>query len=195
MNQTLSGRRNRIVYRSLILGVPRSGKSRLAARLAGALDLNHYAVDSLVSTFGEIFPEVGIGRQFEDSASAASLEPFLLRWVRHLDYERAGYVLEGYHISAKTAAILAEQGFRVAVLGIQSVETEQKCREIRAFAHEGDWSEELSDSELFDLVVRYQTESTRLQRECTELGLAYFEMGSGAETNLDLVLRKLSSGA
>ncbi len=176
------------------MGVPRSGKSCLATRLASALDLNHYSVDALVSAFGEVFPEVGIGRQFEDSASETSLEPFLLRWVRHLDYERVGYVLEGYHISAKMAATLSEQGFRVAALGYQVVDTDQKVREIRAAEHTGDWSSQLSDSELFDLVVRYQTESTKLQGACEEHGLAFFEMSKARDSSLDLVLQHLSLG-
>jgi len=192
VKQTLSGRRICIIYRAVILGVPRSGKSRLAGRLAGALELIHYPVDSLVSTFGEVFPEVGIGRQFEDSASTVSLEPFLMRWVRHLDYERVGYVLEGYHIGANAAATLAGQGFRVAALGVQSVDVEQKCREIRKYADKGDWSEGLTDSELSNLVVRYQAESIALKDECEKLGLAYFEMGSSTDADLDAVLKQLS---
>lgn len=195
MKPTFDGRRTEIAYRAVILGVPRSGKSRLAAHLAERLNLNHYAVDSLVSAFGEVFPEVGVGRQFEDSASATSLEPFLLRWVCHLDYERIGYVLEGYHITVMTAAALAEQGLRVAVLGLEPGATEQKCREIRAFSRKGDWSEGLSDSDLFDLVVRYQAESAKLRDECADHGLAYFGMGCGAEADWDSALTHLTPTA
>lgn len=162
--------------------------------MAGALELNHYPVDSLVSALGEAFPSVHVGRQFEDSVSTASLAPFLARWVQHLDYERSGYVLEGYHVSVGTAATLAEQGFRVAVLGTPSVDVEQRCRDIRAFAAEGDWTEELSDSELADLIARYQFESVGLRAECERHGLAYFDTGRSSDADLDAVLRHLTEG-
>ena len=123
------------------------------------------------------------------------LEPFLLGWVRHLEYERTGYVLEGYHISVEAASALAELGFRVAALGIQSVVAKEKCREIRTFAENGDWTERLSESELFDLVVRYQAESAKLRVDCEERGLTYFEMGGAGAANLETVLNHLSVGA
>ncbi len=42
-----------MVSRFLIMGVPRSGKSRLASRVARAKVINHYPIDSLVSAIGE----------------------------------------------------------------------------------------------------------------------------------------------
>ena len=79
--------------------------------------VNHYPIDSLVSAFGNIFPEHGIGRQYSDKASTNSLKKFLLEWRRHLDYEGKDYVLEGYHIQASTASSFQAQGFRVVALG------------------------------------------------------------------------------
>jgi hypothetical protein len=183
-----------IINRFLIIGVPRSGKSRLALRLARAKVINHYPVDSLVSAIGEAYPDIGVGRQFEDAMTTASLAPLLLKWIRHLDYEGTGYVLESYHISVDTAEILSDKGFRVAALGYASVDVDHKCRAIRAFETKGDWTVSLTDSALADLVVRFKVESAHIQEQCERHGLAYFDVGTGSDDALEPAFVELDNG-
>ena len=51
---------------TIIDGVSRSGKSILSRRLYSALDMANFPLDSLVSTFIRVFPELGISHTTDD---------------------------------------------------------------------------------------------------------------------------------
>ena len=143
--------------------------------------MTHYPIDSLVSALGEAYPQVGVGRQFEDAATTSALAVLLEKWVPHLDYEQAPYVLEGYHVDIGTAERLARRGLRVAALGYETVDPDRKVEEIRSFGRRGDWASGLSDSRLLDVVRRCLGESRQLRIECERRNLPYFETGEDAE--------------
>lgn len=123
-----------------------------------------------------------MGRRLPDSESTAAIAPLLTSWCAHLDYERTGYVLEGYHISPETAAELAGRGFVAVALGYGAADVGSVCVRIREHEREGEWTEALGETELSDLVARYIDESRGMERRCGELGLPYFDVGQDPET-------------
>jgi hypothetical protein len=182
----------KLMLRALVFGVPRSGKSRLASRLVTEYQVSHLPVDSLVSALGVAFPRFGVGRQYSDSKSASAIAPLLREWVPHLDYERLGYVVEGYHINVETAAELTGLGVRTVALGYSTVDELEKCQEIRMFERPQDWTASLSDSELLDFVRRYREESAVLHRACSERSLEYFDVGIDSGPALERAFESLS---
>jgi adenylate kinase family enzyme len=170
----------------IIGGVPRSGKSILSKRLCSTLAMAYFPLDSLVSTFGRVFPELGISHTSEDHIAVCDqLWPFVCEWITHLVYEDLSFLFDGYHLQpTNIRKDIDPQAFNILFLGYPHAQPAQKAAEIRQYARKGDWTETLDEEALTALVRRYIDESKHLQAECLQYGFDFIDLSHGFPNQL-----------
>lgn len=172
----------------IIGGVPRSGKSILSKQLCSALDMAYFPLDSLVSTFGRVFPQLEISHTntSDHLAVCNRLWLFICEWIRHLVYEDLSFIIDGYHIQPENVFNdINPQGFSILFLGYPEAQPAQKAAEIRQHARQGDWTEMLDEQSLLALVERYIQESRHLQAECRRYGYPFVNISHKFLKTLD----------
>jgi adenylate kinase family enzyme len=172
----------------IIGGVPRSGKSILSKRLCSELNITYFPLDSLVSTFGRVFPQLGITHTSASDhlAVCSRLWPFIREWITHLVYEDLSFLIDGYHLQpTNIRKDINPQAFNILFLGYPDAQPAQKAAEIRQYARIGDWTETLDEEALSALVRRYVDESKHLQAECQHYGFDFIDVSHGFSAMLD----------
>ena len=163
-------------YRFIIGGVPQSGKSSLAKKLGDQFEASIFPLDAIVSSIHDAFPQLDITHFTPNPRIVCEkLSTFTQALARHTKYEDLNFVIEGYHISPKTASVLHKEGFKCVFLGYVDVNVEAKITEIRTYTRMDHWTTSLSDYELGNLIIRYQKESREIQAECFKLGIPFVE--------------------
>ena len=118
-------------YCFIIGGVPQSGKSSLAKRLQGEFKATIFPLDAIVSSMDSAFPQLGITHFTSNQRIVCeNLSPFIQALAQHTKYEGLNFVIEGYHISPKTASVLHKEGFQCVFLGYVDINVETKITEI-----------------------------------------------------------------
>ena len=183
------------VMKNIIIGgVPRSGKSILSKQLCSQLNMAYFPLDSLVSTFDRVFPQLGIAHTSASDHFAVCnrLWPFVSEWITHLVYEDLSFLIDGYHLQPENIVNdLNPQAFNVLFLGYPHAQPAQKAAEIRQHARKGDWTETLDEAALSALVRRYIEESKQIQVECLRYGFYFIDMTNNFAATLDKTLEML----
>lgn len=177
----------------IIAGVPRSGKSTLAKRLCAAQMASYFPMDSVVSTFGRLFPETGITHYDASHERACrAFKPFFCEFLKHLDYEDFEFVADVYHLLPDGAVSegLTER-YAVLFLGYPSADCAEKCSRIRADARENDWTTSLNDPKLEEVVHRFIEESLGLKAACERLGIRFVDTGNRFTERLEEAFNEL----
>ena len=163
-------------HRFIIGGVPQSGKSSLSKKLRDKFGASIFPLDAIVSSMHDAFPQLDITHFTSNPRIVCEkLSTFTQALARHTKYEGLNFVIEGYHISSKTASVLHKEGFKCVFLGYVDVNVEAKIAEIRTYTPVDHWTTSLSDYELENLIIRYQKESREIQVECFKLGIPFVE--------------------
>lgn len=161
----------------IIGGVPQSGKSSLSKKLRDQFGATIFPLDAIVSSMYDAFPQLGITHFTSNPRIVCEkLSPFTEALARHTKYEGLNFVIEGYHISPKTAAVLHKEGFKCVFLGYVDVNVEAKITEIRKYTRIDHWTTSRTNHELENLIIRYQKESHEIQAECFKLGIPFVEV-------------------
>jgi len=138
-------------------------------------------MDSVVSAFGNVFPETGIPHYDESHERACrAFKPFLCEFLRHLEYEEIGFVADLYHLLPED--VVSEglpNTYDVLFLGYPSADCAVKCKQIRADARGADWTFELPDATLEEIVARFIGESRVLEDDCRRLGIHFVDTSQG----------------
>ena len=122
----------------------------------------------------------------------AQLWPFLREYLDQLAYEDIGYVVDVYHVRPCDIGENKEvNDTQVLFLGYPTISVENKVNEIRKYAREQDWTEELTHQELGSIVKRLIEESQMLQIECLKYGLKFVDMGHNHTEILEVTLQEL----
>ena len=161
----------------IIGGVPQSGKSSLSKKLRDKFGASIFSLDAIVSSMHDAFPELDITHFTSNPRIVCEkLSTFTQALARHTKYEGLNFVIEGYHISSKTASVLRKEEFKCVFLGYLDGNVEAKITEIRTYTPVNHWTTSLSDYELGNLIIRYLKESREIQAECFKLGIPFVEV-------------------
>jgi hypothetical protein len=178
---------------TIIAGAPRAGKSTLAKRLCAAHGASYFPMDSLVSTFGRVFPEIGITHYDENhERTCRAFWPFLHEFLTHLEYEDFGFVADVYHLLPEDVAEAGLSGrYDIVFVGYPSADRAEKCRHIRDDARPEDWTSELNDTQLERCVAHFIEQSAAIRDDCARLGLRFVDTSDGFSKALDAAFREM----
>lgn len=165
----------------LIIGCPRSGKSTLANMLCGKRGFSLISIDAIVSTFGKIFPDLGM--HLEPEKSEPILSKFIFEYMRQLHQENPNrkYVVEGCHLSPETVAKNANLDFFDAIcLGYPDLTPEQFLLRVR----QTDWATTKPDNEIMQM-GEYFIKQTKLHKNaCNRLRINFIDTSDDIEKTL-----------
>lgn len=188
----------------IIAGVPRSGKSTLARRVAKALGWQHVCMDAIIAGFEQCFPETGIDTGLSVNKDKSSMEilriisgrigPFLRAMTSPEEYDRKNgpMVIDMYQLLPEDyVKYLDPEVCGILYLLTGDVTPEERCRIQKEFDTPEDYTYELSDEERLE-GCGYLVEQSRLMREqCERLGLACYETARDRDGVLDRILDKI----
>lgn len=157
----------------IIAWVPLAWKSTLAHHLQKKYWINHIPTDWFISAFQETFPEVGISHSFWLSIQwynkvCEKSTDFLISFISELDDQNKfwWYVIEWCHWNIKKLNHL-KKSHRIIVLGYPSISTEKKFSIVRE-KDINNWTNEVGDKELKDIINFWIQISVNLKEQCLE---------------------------
>lgn len=163
----------------MIGGAPRSGKTTLARRMLAEHGLPYFSIDILIASLAKAKPELGI------RVSDPALKRMEVVWptIRKVasDVLQSGddLLLEGDVLLPKHLMEFGHgtyTGIKACFIGYADVDPVKKLHAIRTHAADGiDWTEELDDAPLLNLIGELRTFSEYLRRECRHYKIPYFD--------------------
>jgi AAA domain-containing protein len=163
----------------MIGGAPRSGKTTLARRMLAEHGLDYFSIDVLIGHLAGTQPELGLRVQDPAMKRVEIVWPVLRKVARDVLRSGDDLVLEGDVLLPRHLMEFghgSHTGIKACFIGYADVEPEKKLREIREHAAGGaDWTEELDDVRLLNLIGDLRAFSEYLRRECCHYKIPYFD--------------------
>lgn len=163
----------------IIGGAPRSGKTTLARRMLAEHGLAYFSIDALIAILVALEPQLGM--QVSDPALKRMevVWPTIRKLASDVLRSRDDLLLEGDVLLPKHLMEFgdgARVGIKACFIGYADVEPAKKLRAIREHAAVGaDWTEELDDARLLNLIGEFRTFSEYLRSECCHYKIPYFD--------------------
>jgi hypothetical protein len=127
----------------LVGGVSKAGKSHFAAQLVRQYSFCRVPGDSLVMTFQETFPQLGIAHDplsgktpaQQYRATCSALGPFLVSFMNRLEWEGSpfSYVLDSFHVWPADLRGIDERRIQVLFFGYPDADPAEKTRQTREY--------------------------------------------------------------
>jgi hypothetical protein len=163
----------------MIGGAPRSGKTTLARRMLAEHGLDYFSIDVLIGHLAGAQPELGLRVQDPALKRVEIVWPVLRKIASDVLRSGDDLVLEGDVLLPRHLMEFGHgthNGIKACFIGYADVEPEKKLREIREHAACGaDWTGELDDVRLLNLIGDLRAFSEYLRRECCHFKIPYFD--------------------
>lgn len=177
----------------LILGTGRVGKTTLAKMIHKKYGHSLISVESFLGSFQALYPEIGMRN---DVYCDKLITPFVAEYIKGAMYSHPDckLVVEGYHISPKTAKELIDQDeFEIIVLGCPSLTPEQALANIRKYDDETSWTKSMSDDFILNHAKNHIAQAKDLQLECEKLGINFYDTSSNRTKVLNEILETIKN--
>lgn len=188
----------------IIAGVPRSGKSTLARRIARELGWQHISMDAVIAGFEQCFPETGVDTGISVNKDKSSLEilhiisgkiaPFLRAMTSREEYDQQNgpMVIDMYQLLPEDyVKFLDPEICEILYLLTGDVTPEERFAIQKQYDTPEDYTYDLSDEERME-GCEYLVEQSRMIREqCERLGLPFYETAHDRESVLEGILERL----
>ena len=172
----------------IIVGASRSGKTTLAKQLTKELNISHYPFDAFVSTLEELYPENGIKHEDDNKEMSTKLARLLQVFIKHMNYEDMNYLIDLYNIYPKDLQPILDDNMVVVYLGYPHVDPHQKLEDIKKYARSKDWTNDVSDEEMLEIVKLFIKENKAMYEQCIELDIPFFDTATNFQKQLNKVL-------
>ncbi len=189
----------------LISGASRSGKTLVANRILKERGITYLSLDWLVMGFTNGMPNVGIHDKLFPDEIADKLWSFLSAMCDSILWTESELVIEGEAIRPKDARSLLDKypdKVRACFLGYAEISVEEKVRQTKAFHTGGiDWLMKEPEERIHEHIKNMVNYSKKIQLECGEHKVKYFDTAADFEPSLELATqyllalsRKMSEG-
>jgi hypothetical protein len=160
----------------IVMGVPTSGKSTFTREVARKLGVSRMEIDPIIEAFETVFPEHGITHNANTLASHSQVcenfKPFLFRMIDGMTDD--DFIIEGFRMPIEDIHQRYGKTHQIFCFGYPSATLEEKFVDCRKF-DTGNWTNELSDEELKD-VLAFLLEQTKIEKQtCEKLGITFFD--------------------
>lgn len=181
----------------IIGGVPRSGKTLVAQHMASNYELSRIPGDSFITTFEELYPDMGIQHQDTLETIVKNFDPFITNFLYHLhDADQVNFVFDSYHVLPKQ---IANNGFNdkfiCLFMGYTNIDPIKKLKDIRTCKNAVDWTDDIDDETILKDIEAFIKISAEIKEDCITLDIPYFDMSSDFEGNqqkvIDFILNSL----
>ena len=188
----------------LIVGVPRAGKSTLAARLAERTGWQHLPVDMIVAGFERAFPETGIDTTTDKpvmemySTVSRGLAPFLRGMIDGDEFEKYdhGVILDVFQLAPEDYVQYVQNETCTAVfLGTADLTAEERFRLLKKYDTPAEYTYFYPDEENRQGCAEIVEMSRYIRAECERLNLPYYETSKDRDAVLEEIMQKIISEA
>ncbi len=183
------------IKKFIVCGASRAGKSILSQRILEQFKVSCVVGDALVTSFEEVFPEIGISHESNEEG-VVKLEEYIKTFLYNYEYEGVGYVFDSTHLRPCNIVNIYEKIGKVPTvfLGYADINVEEKFKQIRKNDLKKDfWSFKMSDDELREYVKSHIERSRKLREECAQLSIPYFDTGSDFNGGITEAFQYLSN--
>ncbi len=179
----------------IIAGVPRAGKTSICSKLVKTLKYQHLAMDAVMVSFEEAFPETHVTHtdRWDFIETSKIFIKFMKRMSKTGNYDKLGYRLafDLYHITPKDYfENIDKDCCDIYFFGYPNITVEEKFKEIRKFDTEYDWTSKKEDQIVLDHIKDYIEISKWLENECKKYNLPFIDISH----NRDKVIEDFVKG-
>ena len=163
----------------MIGGAPRSGKTTLARRMLAEHGVPYFSIDTLIASLAGAQPELGMRVSDPALKRMEIVWPTIRKVASDVLHSGEDLLLEGDVLLPKHLIEFGQSthaGIKACFIGYADVDPERKLRAIREHVAAGiDWTEELDDARLLNLIGELRAFSEYLRRECCHYKIPYFD--------------------
>ena len=163
----------------MIGGAPRSGKTMLARRMFAEHGLPYFSIDTLIASLASAQPELGMRVSDPALKRLEVVWPTLRKIANDVLQSGEDLLLEGDVLLPRSLMEFSHDtyaGIKACFIGYADVDPLRKLHAIRAHAAGViDWTEELDDAHLLNLIGELRAFSEYLRRECCHYKIPYFD--------------------
>jgi hypothetical protein len=167
----------------IIVGAERSGKSTLAMRVAKDHHCNIIHMDTLVSAFGMIFPDIGINHQIFDTYQNNKIAPFIHAYADEA-VEHGNLVIEGsesFLPIEKITQLFNKDRYKALAIGCAATTAKKMLDIIRKNDTDDEWPYYASDDLLLKRFEIHIEKTRDLFEKCKKLGIATIDTSCDRE--------------
>ncbi len=176
----------------IIFGCPRAGKTTLAKMLNEELKYNIISIDSIVTAFKVVFPEMKITHSAPINEKSKKFSPFLYEYLNRAiwEYTDRNFVLEGWHnLPDYFMPLIDREKFVIVCLGYPNADEEEMFKKIRENDTEHDNTKNISDEKLKKLIHDSKVEKSKILKQQSEKWkIPFFETDKDRDKQLKKVL-------
>jgi hypothetical protein len=178
----------------LIGGTARSGKTQVANSLRRNHAIAGIEADILIGMFHHGDPKRGIRYDTKPRHNAELLMPFVEGLIHIRRHNQAHYYFEGDALEPELLAPFKHQNhIKIVFLGYPHIDIKHKLRNIRMFpSEENEWTQDLSDRELYELIGQFVDESQRINKACERYEIPFFDTSDNFKQQITQVLEFLT---
>lgn len=176
------------MIQKIVAGIPRSGKSLACKEAAKESGILYIPFDSIVSTMHDLYPDLKISHYLESQDVSKRVAPFLKSFIKHLKYEKIDFIIDVYQLYP-VDVIQNKIDADFIFLGYPSANIDEKLSQIRKYASPGDWSENLSDTQMKAIIEKYINECQILRDQCDEYGFPFVDMSHDFDKSLQKAIK------
>lgn len=163
----------------MVGGAPRSGKTILAERLLAEHGLPYFSIDTLIASLARAEPELGLRVSDPPMKRVEIIWPTLRKLASDASQKADKFLLEGDVLLPKHVMEFgsgSNTGIKACFIGYADVDPAKKLRAIRRYAADRtDWTDELDNVHLLNLIGEFRTFSGYLRSECRHYKIPYFD--------------------
>lgn len=172
----------------LLIGAARSGKSIFSEKMSKEMGYTHIIMDSIIETFYETFPEIGIKH---DESNNPVFNKFLKSYLKNLFKYGFNNIIDMEILSPEVVSeIIDKDETEVIYFGYPSISVEDKFVQIRKHDTEFDWTINLNDIELKELIIKKIELSKQVQKEANKYDITYIDTSYNREITFDNMIKQ-----
>ncbi|PTY36495.1 hypothetical protein BGP77_04135 [Saccharospirillum sp. MSK14-1] len=157
-------------------GASRTGKSLISRELLSRLALPYLSIDPIKMALSKAVPSYELNTDESSIVVSEQLWPFISALARNMVETGVHYLIEGEILPWQVAQLSEQLEVRIPAcfVGYENTVIEQKMADIKSCSGmPNDWTAELTDAQLFDLVSEGVEFSRYLRSQCAQYGLYY----------------------
>jgi hypothetical protein len=166
-------------------GASRSGKTLLSRRAVSEKGVPYFPLDALFGGLANGAPQLGVVYEQPFIERAEKMWPVAKPLLGFFLHEERDFLIEGDSILPSQVHELLEERSSVksCFIGYAELSKEEKLALVRTY-HQGkvDWTKNISDEEMLDLVDQMIEFSKYLKAECEKYEIKYFDISHDFES-------------